>query len=155
MITTKIHPLKIKKPWCDGQSQLPNHVASDDPYAIFCLFFDENTLKTLVRNTNEYAFRNPGPEKPETRTWFPTTVKEFRAYLGVSLWMGLHPESSIPEFWNTDPLKGPIHAQVLKHISLKRWQQIDRFFHISKPQPGETEKPFQKLEPLLKKRIVR
>ena len=62
--------------------------------------------------------------------------------------MGLHPESSIPEFWNTDPLKGPIHEQILKHISLKRWQQIDRFFHISKPKPGETEKPFQKLEPL-------
>ena len=63
--------------------------------------------------------------------------------------MGLHLESSIPEFWNTDPLKGPIHEQVSKHISLKRWQQIDRFFHISKPTScGQQESPFIKLEPL-------
>ena len=51
--------------------------------------------------------------------------------------MGLHIESSISEFWNTDPLKGPIHEQVLKHISVKRWQQIDRFFYISKPYLGQ------------------
>ena len=105
-------------------------------------------IKKLVRHTSEYAFLNPGPESPETRTWFPTTIKEFRAYLGASVWMGLHTESSIPEFWNTDPSKGPIHEQVSKHISLKRWQQIDRFFHISKPKPGHQETPFAKLEPL-------
>ena len=63
--------------------------------------------------------------------------------------MSLHIESSIPKFWNTDPLKGPIHEQILKHISLRRWQQIDRFFHISKPHlPGYQETPFLKLEPL-------
>ena len=82
---SKYTPLKIKKPYTNGQSQLPQGVASDDSYAIFCLFFDEDTLKTLVQNTNEYAFLNPGPEKPEKRTWFSTTVKEFRAYLKVSL----------------------------------------------------------------------
>ena len=65
---SKYTSLKIKKPWCNGQSQLSNHVASNDSYAIFCLFFDENTLKTLVQNTNKYAFLNPGPKKPETRT---------------------------------------------------------------------------------------
>ena len=65
--------------------------------------------------------------------------------------MGLHVESSIGDYWNTEPIKGPIHDQVLRHISLKRWQQIDRFFHISKPQqPGQpsNERPFAKLEPL-------
>ena len=49
-----------------------------------------------------------------------------------------------------DPLRGPIHKQVFKHISLIRWQQIDRYFHISKPHsPGhKQERPFVKLEPL-------
>ena len=61
--------------------------------------------------------------------------------------MKLHIESNIPEFWNSDPFKGPIHEQILKHISLKRWQQIDRYFHISKPQHSGHETPFMKLEP--------
>ena len=148
----KYKPVKIKQPWTNGHSQLPSTITPDDPYAIFNLFFTDQTIETLVRHTNEYAFLNPGPETSESRTWFPTTVKEFRAYLGVSIWMGLHIESSIPEFWNIDPIKGPIHEQVLKHISVKRWQQIDRFFHISKPhlgqQLGQQETPFVKLEPL-------
>ena len=120
----------------------------NDPYAIFSLFFNEEALQVLVQYTNEYAFLNPGPKGPKARVWFPTTVKEFKAYLGVSIWMRLHIESSIPEFWNSDPLKGPIHDQVLKHISLKRWQQIDRYFHISKPQQSRHKTPFMKLEPL-------
>ena len=38
---------------------------------------------TLVQHTNKYAFMNPGPENPDSRTWFPTTVKEFLAWLGA------------------------------------------------------------------------
>ena len=82
-------------------------VAPDNPYAIFNLFFDEATLRVLVQHTNEYAYLYPGPTKPETRTWFPTTIKEFRAYLGVSVWMGLHPESGgIEVFWNGLIIRG-------------------------------------------------
>ena len=142
-------PLRIKKTRTHGQGYLPNTIPSDDPYAIFSLFFSYEVIQTLVQHTNEYALMNPGPESSDSRMWFPTTVKEFQAWLGASIWMGLHAESSIPEFWNTDPLKGPIHEQVFKHISLKRWQQIDRFFHISKPTPSsQQESPFVKLEPL-------
>ena len=143
-------PLKISNPRTNGQGHLPNTVAPDDPYAIFSLFFSDETIQILVYHTNEYAFQHPGPEK--SRRWFPTTVQEFRAYLAVTIWMGLHIESSISEFWNMDPLKGPLHEQIFKHISLIRWQQIDRFFHISRPHPGhqlgQRETPFVKLEPL-------
>lgn len=145
----KYKAVKITKPWTNGQSQLPKTIAPNDPYAIFDLFFNEEVIEILVQHTNEYAFLYSGSKTSESRTWFPTTVKEFRAFLGVTVWMGIHIESNIHDFWNTDPLKGPIHDQVLRHISLKRWQQIDRFFHISKPQlPGQKEGTFDKLEPL-------
>ena len=141
-------PLKITNPRTHGQGHLPDTVAPDNPYAIFSLFFSNETIQVLVYHTNEYAFQHPGSEK--SRRWFPTTVQEFRAYLAVSIWMGLHIELSIPEFWNVDPLKGPLHKQIFKHISLVRWQQIDRFFHISRPYPGhqldQRETLFVKLE---------
>ena len=142
----KYAPVKITKPFTHGHGYLPGSI-TNDPYTIFSLFFHEEALKILVQNTNEYAFLNPGSET--SRTWIPTTVKEFKAYLGASIWMGLHLESRTPEFWNNDPLKGPIHEQVSKHISLNRWQQIDRYLHVSKPHPvGHKETPFAKLEPL-------
>ena len=80
-------PLKITNTRTYGQGHLPNTIAPDDPYAIFDLFFNHETIQILVRHTNEYAFLYPGSEK--SRRWFPTTVLEFRAYLGVSIWMGL------------------------------------------------------------------
>ena len=91
-------PLRITKTRTHGQGQLLNTIAPDDPYAIFSLFFSIEAIQILVQHTNEYAFVNPGPENPNSRPWYPTTVQEFLAWLGVSIWMGLHPESSIPEF---------------------------------------------------------
>lgn len=63
--------------------------------------------------------------------------------------MGIHPEHEIPTYWNTDVKKGPVHDLVRRDMSLVRWQQLDRFLHISKPcqQPGK-ETPFEKVEPL-------
>lgn len=61
--------------------------------------------------------------------------------------MGIYPSTQVEDFWNSDPLKGPIHQSVTSHIGPNRWQQIERFFHISKPNTGP-QSPFDKLEPL-------
>ena len=49
--------------------------------------------------------------------------------------------------------KGPIHHQIISHISKTRFEQIDRWFHIFEPrsQANTTQNPvpvFEKLEPL-------
>ena len=70
--------------------------------------------------------------------------------------MGVFPSSEVKEFWNTNPTKGPIHERLREAISLVRWQQIDRFLHISPPpvrsrnprNSAQTKSPFEKLEPL-------
>jgi hypothetical protein len=64
------------------------------------------------------------------------------------MYMGIHKEPEIAMYWNTDPSNGPLHPLVRRNIGLNRWQQLDRFFHISKPKPGEQESPFAKVEPL-------
>ena len=144
-------PILINNPLVHGHSQIPEHIEPDDAYSIFCLFFDESTLSIIRDHTNQYAELDPPANKPFTRKWYPTTIGELRAFIGTCIWMGLHPESAITDFWNTNPDKGPIHQRVREHISLMRWQQIDRFFHISLPQTPNTpqaETPFDKLEPL-------
>lgn len=76
----------------------------------------------------------------------------------------MHPEHDVGKYWNTDPLKGPLHLLVSRNISLVRWQQLDRFFHIAKPkshqqqtqqaeqveQIQQKESPFEKVKPLNK-----
>ena len=34
---------------------------------------------------NKYAFLYPGVNTPNTRIWISITIKEFQAYLGVSI----------------------------------------------------------------------
>ena len=62
-------PLEINNPLTHGQGNLPEDVRPDDPYAIFSLFFDEDTLQILVTHTNKYADLHPAAETPFARPW--------------------------------------------------------------------------------------
>lgn len=143
-------PMKINNELTFGR---PNTTKFATPYEMFTRFLTDDILHAIVKHTNDYADLYPPPPTFGARDWQPTTVKELRAYIGAYIWMGVHKEAAVEEYWRTDPSKGPIHETVSKHISLRRWQQIDRFFHISPPQtPAEhaknPESVFAKLEPL-------
>ena len=77
--------------------------------------------------------------------------------------MSLHVEPRVCSYWNKNPEKNFIHYQILFHIAKNRFEQIDRFFHISESQfQAETtqnlQQIFEKLEPLasvLRKRCAK
>ena len=128
-------PILITNPLTYGHGNLSSFIPSTDPYAIFSLFFTDKIFAILRDYINEYAQLYPSPnDLSYARKWKDTTIKELKAYIGAYIWMGIHPETEIEAFWNTDPEKGPIHHALTQHIGLKRWQQIGRFFYISKPQ---------------------
>lgn len=126
--------------------QLPQHINAANTYEILSLFFKEELLETMAKHTNEYAAIHRGQELyKHPRPWKDTTARELMAFLAVYIWMGLHPEHDVAEYWTTEDSHS--HKIVRKHISLFRWQQLDRFFHISKPTTAK-ETPFDKIEPL-------
>lgn len=130
-------------------SCLPKHVNPAHPLEIFSLFLTEERLETIARHTNEYAaLHRKEPLQPNARPWKDTTARELLAYIATYIYMGLHPEHNVAEYWNTDPEKGPLHLLVRRNISLVRWQQLDRYFHISKPNLDHKESVFDKIEPL-------
>ena len=142
----EFEPLEI--PSVTGKGNLPGNFSANDPLAIFELFFDDEAIESLTNHTNQYAALNLIKDKPRVRPWFPTTPKELRAYLAGYIWMGLHPEKPTKQFWNRDITKGPSHELLWRNISKERWQQIDRFFHISDPLQDANKTVFEKLEPL-------
>ena len=139
-------PMKISH-LIHGLGKLPIHVAST-PYNVFSLFFSDEILQKLVDYTNEYAMEHSSNEdKPYARKWYSTSLHELRAYIATYIYMGIHIESSVPDYWNRDTTKGPLHPLIYTHISLKRWQQIDRFLRISRPTSSQST-VFDKLEEL-------
>ena len=122
-------PLKIKNGRQYGLGKLPINVFCN-PYSLFTLFFTEEVMTKLMKHTNEYAAELKN-EAPHARLWFSTTVKELRAFLATYIYMGVFEEATIENYWNRGFFRGAIHLLVTQHISLVRWQQIDRFFRIS------------------------
>ena len=112
----KFKPQAITGAPTHGYGSLPDDVSHDDPYAVFSLFFTEDILQTIADHTNEYAQLYPGPVTPYSRVWEPTTAAELKAFLGAYIWMGVHPEAAVKDFWNINPELGPIHEAVTKHI---------------------------------------
>jgi len=59
-------------------------------------------------------------------------VEELQVFIGAIMYMGIHTEPQIEMYWNTD-FKGPLHS-ISNHISLRRFEQIKRYCHISCPE---------------------
>jgi len=68
--------------------------------------------------------------------------------------MGVHKEPQIEDYWNTSIQSGPLHT-VAFHMSLRRFEQLRRFLHISNAEDDIRQgrdcvgKWWYKLEPLV------
>ena len=65
--------------------------------------------------------------------WLPLLVEELYVFIGTIIYMGIHEEPQVEMYWNTDFNKGPLHS-ISNHISLRRFEQIKRYCHISCPE---------------------
>ena len=118
-------------------------------YIIFDLFFIEKILETLIVNINRYASNHSLHDdeiKSFARQWYSITVKKFRTYIVTCIYMKLHFENRVKNYWNSDSSMNSLHILITQHIVLVRWQQIDRFFHIF--EHSEEKNVYQKIDHL-------
>jgi Transposase IS4 len=90
---------------------------------------------TIAENTNLYAISKnarTAPTKSNSRYWWPTNKSEIRAFFGILYYMGIHKEPNYRIYWETPKPNGLVHA-LSKHMTLNRYENIQRFLHISKP----------------------
>jgi hypothetical protein len=152
-----------------GSSQIPCTIDSSSPEDLFSLFFTDSVLDRIVRCTNlnaESVRVDPVAARSKNvrfhdslnqTPWKPVTSYEILAYLGILIYMGIHIEPHINDYWNTNEEDGPIHQTVRKTMSKHRWQQIHRYFHIWNPALDQLSvrlddkvRPHQKVDPLWK-----
>lgn len=152
-------PLKLNNR--SGGPVLPPELDSSDPLQLFDIFFPPLFIQYCVRctNSNATSIRRKGPEgrakwsryrnATSSRPWTPVTAYAMYAYLGIYVYMNLHPEPRLQDYWSTAPNK-PSYNCVRKTMSLVRWQQIHRYFHVwdlSEPSsaPGIRVRPMDKM----------
>ncbi|XP_065844140.1 piggyBac transposable element-derived protein 4-like [Oscarella lobularis] len=110
----------------------PNVAIPNDANALtyFQLYWSDDVIDLLVKNTNAYAehIRGPNPSS-SCREWYPTTRPEMKAFLGVTLLMGLLKLPRLEDYWQKSfPY---LKTQIPVVFSKTRYEQLKRFLHVS------------------------
>ena len=113
----------------------------NQPIDFFQLFFTEDLMQHIIRETNKYAsdFLN----SPEIRAWVQNhghsryrkwpensiSIVQLKKFLGLSINMGLNPKNRLKDFWTirksqSQPYFGSI-------MSMNIFELIGRMLHIS------------------------
>ena len=74
------------------------------PFDLFSLFFSQNSIDFIVKNTNKFG--NKLKSDKSYFRWFQLTSKEFLAFFGIVIFMGLVEVPSLVEYWNDDGFFG-------------------------------------------------
>jgi hypothetical protein len=112
----------------DAETRLPpTFLPSSHPFDYFTLFL----FNTITTNTNQYAAtQRLHITEDRARKWDTVIVDELYVLIGAVIYMGMHDEPNPAMYWTTDKTKGPLHT-LSHHISLRRYEQIKRYCHIS------------------------
>ena len=123
-------PLRITNPRIFGEAQIPEGIAGD-PIALFGLFFDTSVLDAIAYHTNRHAELLRQQLSTEyCRGWKPTSTTELYTYFAIVLYMGVHREPSLVEYWEKGHSNAPRHS-INQYMSQKRWQQLDRYLYCA------------------------
>jgi len=107
------------------------------PFDYFTLFFTPSLFQTITTNTNRYAnIQRIYADKEGLREWSNLLVEELYVFIGAIIYIGVHEEPQVSMYWNTDFNKGPLHS-ITNHLSLRRFEQIKRYCHISCPESDQ------------------
>jgi Transposase IS4 len=127
---------------------LPDHI--QHPIHYFELFWGPEVWSTLTENTNAYAQykearykENKGGQKSRWRK--AVTLYEMRIFIALLIYIGIVGTSNIISYWDKSGIT--IHKPI-ESITLFRFQQIKRYFHVSAPSHLQRAHWHTKLEPL-------
>ncbi|KFA77474.1 hypothetical protein S40288_08709 [Stachybotrys chartarum IBT 40288] len=126
------------------------------PVDLFQLFLPISLVESWVHYTNEAPepARGPGPgsrgnssykQQPSQRgkVWSPTSVPEIYIWLAIQIYIGLHRETRLEDYWKVSRTEGhlPSHP-IVKYMTFNRFQLLSRRIRIS-PFSSQPQGPFR------------
>ncbi len=132
---------------------IPANINPLDAAGLWGLYFSSEILQIIAKHTNIYANQSHrwGKERdPEARSFPDTDELELKAYFGIRIYMGLHREPPVPDYWNMK-LNKPLHPLIRAAMALNRYEDIDRNLYFSdyKSEFGSDSAAFQRVSVFL------
>ena len=127
------------------------------PIDYFKLFVTDELVRNICHNTNKYADRVILRKKLLDNTyldkkWYPTTVEEISAYIGMNVIFGIHPMPRTRDYWSCDPYIG--NEGIKKVMTCNRYEKLCEHFHVSDrdaeiPSGAPGYDPLAKVRPIM------
>lgn len=110
---------------------LPNHVSLLDPITLFTLYYTPEIIDWIVEQTNNHIRlpKDPASTSARSMAWYPTWSTEIYIYLAIRIYMTIHVENEIPDYWKTKDL-APVHS-ISKHMARDRFQELHMRFRLA------------------------
>jgi Transposase IS4 len=145
-------PEKLSIPQRDAEILISdNEVDPRDPLSLWSKFVTPEILQLIADHTNEKESVDYGAKEhhgSHERTWTDLTGADVGAFFGASMLMGIHPQSSVVDYWDTseDSPVFPIQTEMTR----QRYEQITRYLKINSPHEDVPDQQFYaKVEPLM------
>ena len=145
-------PLPINNICPQGAPNLPPGLDDSDALEIFRLFFTDELMELLVHCTNANAKKarfdpqkTPHQKTARIQLWKDVSRLEMYGYFGVLIYMGIHKEPAIEDYWKKGDKYSPTHP-IAQYISRDRFQAIDQWLYCEDPsQSGTFTCPFERI----------
>lgn len=97
----------------------------------------------MAKSTNAYIsiYEQARRKKTKNDKWSDEYVREvttedMKAYIGIRMIMAIDPKPSLDDYWSANPALG--NQKVIQTMSRRRFQSIQRYFHINDPKNDPT-----------------
>ena len=144
LATPHIHPFA---PSTHRGPTIPIH---DSPLGVFRLFYTTDLVQHIVDQSNRYAEQVMSPTT--FQEWTPLTPREFEAFVGFNILMGINHLPSLEDYWKRDDVYN--YHPISSRISRDRFREIARYLHYVdnttlQPPTSPTYDKLGKVRPLL------
>jgi hypothetical protein len=121
---------------------LPENASPDDPISLFSIYYTPEIIDMIVEKTNEHTRQPADDSCPRARAndWYPTSRGEIYLYFAIRIYMTLHIDNEIADYWNTKDFT-PNYC-ISSFMSRDRFQELHMRFRLAGP---EAKGPYEKV----------
>ena len=111
---------------------LPNGTSATDSFTLFRLYYTDEIINSIVNATNSYTpstkVAKESEKRPHMPTWQPTSYEEIITYLAIRIYMSIHPEYTIDEYWRTSENTCP--HPIVQFMTRDRFKRLHIRYYI-------------------------
>jgi hypothetical protein len=142
--TRPLAPAQIEKgdyfepfecPFFGTKIHLPQGILPSDALGLFTLYFPLSIMQILIEYTNlnsRVKAKLAIKDRSRAKEWYDTNIKELYTYLAITIYMALHKENKIEDFWDTKEFT-PDYP-ISRFMPRDRFQLLHVNFRISDPE---------------------